>query len=81
MLNQEIRLPLTRRFGAVGFIDAGNTFAGLDTFSLGELKVGAGGGLRVDTPVAVLRIDLAFPLPQTQGMPARRWYFSIGQAF
>ena len=81
VLNQEIRVPVTRRLGVVGFVDAGNTFTGLDTFSFGDLRVGVGAGLRIETPVAVLRLDVAKPVPPPIGSPWARWYLSIGQAF
>jgi translocation and assembly module TamA len=81
VLNQELRVPLTRRVGVVGFVDAGNTFRGLDSFDLGGLKVGVGSGLRLDTPVAVLRVDVAAAVPGLAGGPRARWYFSLGQAF
>jgi translocation and assembly module TamA len=81
VLNQEVRARAARRLGVVGFIDAGNTFAGLDAVRLGGLEVGVGAGVRVDTPVAVLRLDVARPLPRQPGGPRFRWYVSIGQAF
>jgi translocation and assembly module TamA len=81
VFNEEIRVPITRRLGVVAFVDAGNTFTGLDTLTPGGLEVGAGGGLRVDTPLAVLRLDVAAPLPRPPGSPRARWYVSIGQAF
>jgi translocation and assembly module TamA len=81
VINEEVRVPLTRRFGLVGFFDAGNTFTGLDTVTFGGLKVGVGSGVRIDTPVAVLRFDVGLPLPRPPGGPRARWYLSIGQAF
>ena len=81
VLNEEVRVPLTRRFGIVGFFDAGNTFTGLDTINFSGLKVGVGSGVRVDTPVAVFRFDVGMPLPRPADSPRARWYVSIGQAF
>jgi translocation and assembly module TamA len=81
VLNQEVRVPLTRRLGIVGFVDAGNTFTSLGAVSLAGLEVGAGGGVRLDTPVAVLRLDVGLPLPRPPAGPRARWYVSIGQAF
>jgi translocation and assembly module TamA len=72
---------LTRRFGVVGFVDAGNTFKGLDTVTLGGIAFAAGAGVRLDTPVAVLRFDVGMPLPRPPGGPRTRWYLSVGQAF
>jgi outer membrane protein assembly complex protein YaeT len=81
VLNQEVRIPIKGRFGMVGFFDAGNTFTGLDTLSFGGLKVGAGLGVRLDTPFAVLRLDAGFPVPSLPAGPRARFHFSIGQAF
>jgi translocation and assembly module TamA len=92
VLNEEIRVPfaalqsfraspILRRLGVVAFVDAGNTFTGLDTLGFGGLKVGTGAGVRLDTPVAVVRFDLARPLWRPAGSPSMRWYLSIGQAF
>jgi translocation and assembly module TamA len=81
VFNEEVRVPLTRRFGVVGFVDAGNTFTGLDTVTLSGLKVGVGSGLRFDTPVALLRFDVGVPLPRLAASPRLRWYVSVGQAF
>jgi outer membrane protein insertion porin family len=92
VLNEEIRVPfaalesfraspILRRLGVVAFVDAGNTFTGLDTLAFGGLKVGTGAGVRLDTPVAVVRFDLARPLWRPAGSPSMRWYLSIGQAF
>jgi translocation and assembly module TamA len=81
VLNQEVRVALTRRLGVVGFVDAGDTFEGLDALHLGGLEIGTGGGVRLDTPVAVLRLDVGVPLPRPEGGPRVRWYLSLGQAF
>jgi outer membrane protein assembly complex protein YaeT len=81
VINQEVRVPLYKRIGVVGFFDAGNTFTGLDTLSLSGLKVGIGAGVRFDTPVAVLRLDVGFPVPALPAGPRGRLHFSIGQAF
>jgi translocation and assembly module TamA len=81
VFNEEVRVPLTRRLGVVGFVDAGNTFTGLDTVNLSGLKLGIGSGVRFDTPVAVLRFDVGVPLPRPVDSPRARWYVSVGQAF
>jgi outer membrane protein insertion porin family len=80
VLGQEIRFPMFWRLGGVLFTDAGNTFfrGGID---LADLAVGTGFGLRVRTPLAPIRIDLGFPLPQGDGRLHARWHFSIGQMF
>ena len=82
VLNQEVRVPVTPRFGVVAFVDAGNTFTDLAAVALRGLKVGVGAGLRLDTSVAVLRLNVALPVPRLpRASPRAQWYTSIGQAF
>jgi outer membrane translocation and assembly module TamA len=81
VLNQEVRVPIWRRLGAVGFADLGNTFEELTALRLRSLKVAAGAGVRFETAVAVLRLDVGLPLPPLPGQPRARWYLSIGHAF
>ena len=80
-LKQEVRFPIAWWFRGVGFVDAGNVFATLGDVALGDLKVGAGLGLRVDTPFALLRFDYGFALNRDPGAPKGRFFFSLGQAF
>ena len=81
VFNEELRFPIAWRFRGVGFFDAGNAFATIDELSLRRLRMGAGVGLRVQTPFALLRADLGTPLAPKPGEPRVRWFFSIGQAF
>jgi outer membrane protein assembly factor BamA len=85
VLNQELRFPVYRWVRAVGFVDAGGVFprAGMLTFR--DLDVGAGGGIRVRTPVGLVRLDVAWPVrvvsPVPQDERGTRWWVSLGQAF
>ena len=81
VLNQEVRAMVNRWLGGVAFVDAGNAFATWQDASLGGLKVGLGAGLRLVTPVGVIRLDAGFPTPRPADSPVVRWYFSFGQAF
>lgn len=90
ILNAELRfptplnVPLGRnrmRISSAVFVDAGNTFPTVSQLSLGELAKGVGFGLRFDSPVGLLRLDLGFPVPRPNGSPRVRWHFGIGQAF
>jgi outer membrane translocation and assembly module TamA len=81
VLNGELRFPVWRWVKGVAFLDAGNAFVDPSHISLGDLKVGTGLGLRLDTPYALLRFDVGFPVPQQSNTLIRRWYFSIGQMF
>ena len=77
--NAELRGPLFWRLSGVVFADAGNTFANGQPIRLNELGVGLGFGLRINTPLAPIRIDLGFP--RSFGRTGVRWHFSIGQMF
>ena len=81
ILNQEIRIPVAWRFHAVGFVDAGNVFDRINSISLRSLKVSAGIGLRVESPIGLVRLDYGFPFERAEQEPAGRFFFSLGQAF
>ena len=81
VLNGEVRFPIVWRFRGVGFLDAGNTFATVGDLRLSGLRAGTGAGLRVQTPFALLRIDLGAPIARRPGESRARWFFSIGQSF
>ena len=80
VLNEEVRFPIWWWFKGAAFVDAGNTFADWQALRAGGLKVGAGWGLRLATPLALIRFDVGYPV--NNGPEHRpRYYFSIGQAF
>ncbi len=81
LLNGEVRFPVWRWLKAATFLDAGNAFVDPAHISISGLKVGAGFGLRLDTPYALFRFDVGFPYPQPPSRLLGRFYFSIGQAF
>ena len=81
VFNEEIRFPVFRIVKGVLFADAGNTFAERAGFSLSDLEVAVGFGVRITTPLAPVRIDLGFPVPGRPGLASPRWHFSIGQMF
>ncbi len=79
--NQEVRVPITRWLRGVGFIDAGNVFPTIRDMRLRGLEVGTGLGLRINSPIAVLRIDYGVPLTNRDVYTRARWYFAFGQTF
>lgn len=81
VFNEEIRFPIAWRFRGVGFFDAGNVFATPGDLRFSTLRAGAGIGLRVQTPFALLRVDAGTPLGARPGEARTRWFFSIGQSF
>lgn len=86
ILNQEVRFPIFSRLSGVTFVDAGNVWTTRGEIALGDLEIGYGFGLRVNTPFALLRVDYGIPtssIPpgRRTGFANGRWYFGIGQIF
>ena len=79
----EVRFPLVKSLGLGGatFVDFGNVFEPAFTYRLDDLRYAAGGGIRYDTPVGPLRVDLAFVIDERKGDRTAPFYFGIGQAF
>ncbi len=78
-VSTEARVRATENIGLVGFVDAGYVSEG--TFSgASDWHAGAGMGVRYDTPVGPLRVDLGFPVGGTTGRGVQL-YLGIGQAF
>jgi outer membrane protein assembly factor BamA len=85
----EIRVPVSRRIGAVLFLDGGNVWANSWDINLNDLWYDVGPGIRINTPVGPFRLDGGYQLKQIEalvvdGEPATRRFrvhFSIGHAF
>ncbi len=76
----EYRQRFGESFGAAVFVDAGEVTTGSSPFS-GNLRAGAGLGVRYYTPFGPIRADFAVPLNQQQGDDGFEIYVGIGQAF
>ncbi|MDP3339154.1 autotransporter assembly complex family protein [Frigidibacter sp.] len=76
----EVRAGIRGNFGAVAFYDAG--FVGVEDFSEdnGAWQSGAGVGLRYDTGIGPIRLDVAAPVSGDTG-DGVQIYLGIGQAF
>ncbi|HXV14772.1 MAG TPA: BamA/TamA family outer membrane protein, partial [Candidatus Krumholzibacteria bacterium] len=55
----EIQVPIKGKFGLAGFYDAGNAFAHAGE---GTMEQGVGSGLRWQSPVGPIRLDLAYAI-------------------
>jgi translocation and assembly module TamA len=78
-LSGELRLGVTEAISVVGFYDTG--FVGADPgFAEGAWHSGAGLGLRYDTTIGPLRLDVAGPVAGDTG-DGVQIYLGIGQAF
>lgn len=77
----EIRQDITDSIGLVGFADVGHVSDGSMPDFSGDIRVGAGIGLRYNTGLGPLRLDVAVPLNRQSGDPNFAIYAGIGQAF
>jgi translocation and assembly module TamA len=81
VMNQELRyMNEATGLGGVLFWDAGNVFARLKDLDL-KLKHALGVGLRYDSPVGLLRVDLALPLGKRDDDRGYQIYFGIGHSY
>ena len=86
IFNAELRIPVWRSLGAVGFLDTGNVFRSATDINLGELRSAVGFGVRYKSPVGPIRIDLGFKLHRQEIVPGQleartALHISFGQAF
>ena len=86
VLNAELRSAVVGSFGVVGFVDAGNVFLRAADIRLHELRATAGFGLRYQSPIGPIRVDLGFKLDRRELAPGRLekrsvLHISLGQAF
>lgn len=75
----ELRYPLFWRLSGVIFLDAGNVWLESWRYRLNDLAYATGTGLRVDTPIGPIRLDLGFPVWNEKKSP--QFFISVGQAF
>ncbi|MEX0720175.1 MAG: BamA/TamA family outer membrane protein [Balneolaceae bacterium] len=94
--NAEFRFQLhhvIRRLGLAAFLDGGQVWRKIDSIT-NNIQYGVGGGIRYQSPIGPIRIDVAYKLNPTDedlriyqgqdyGSAWNRWglHFSIGQAF
>ncbi|GEO85780.1 outer membrane protein assembly factor [Ciceribacter naphthalenivorans] len=76
----EARINVTKTIGIVPFLDIGSVTTALyPDFS--DIRMGAGIGLRYQTPFGPLRLDVAMPLDRYDGGSKYGIYAGIGQSF
>tara|TARA_R110000868_G_scaffold235273_8_gene489106 strand:- start:14497 stop:16518 length:2022 start_codon:yes stop_codon:yes gene_type:complete len=96
--NIELRQDLNgliKGFGIAAFLDGGQVWRGLSTIDPTNIQFGIGGGIRYESPIGPIRVDLGYKVNPTaqdlqqfeggidNGSWQDRWglHFSIGQAF
>jgi outer membrane protein assembly factor BamA len=81
VFNHEVRFPIYRWVRGVAFGDIGNVFTAPSAIDPGDLVGSLGGGLRVITPFALLRVDYGRVVAGTGESASGRWTFGIGHTF
>ena len=79
-LTAEARVQVRERIGLVAFADAGRVWADSSFEGQTDWHAGAGLGLRYDTPIGPLRLDVAGPVGGDTGEGVQL-YLGLGQAF
>lgn len=77
----ELRMPVYKMLGAALFYELGNVWAHASEFRLDDLRGCLGAGLRLNTPIGILRVDGGINLRPRSGENRGKIYFNVGQAF
>lgn len=78
-MNVEVRHPLFWRLEIAAFVDVGNVWAQDYHYRFNDLAWAVGGGLRLNTPIGPVRLDLGVPIANEK--KSVQFFISIGQAF
>ena len=89
ILNSEFRIPINydlplvhKNLGVVPFYDGGNVYQKIGFHNFGANYTNSVGiGLRYETPVGPIRIDVGHNLNPPPGITATQYFITIGQAF
>nr|WP_255216789.1 BamA/TamA family outer membrane protein [Pseudenhygromyxa sp. WMMC2535] len=82
--NLELRVRIWRELWVAAFLDGGDVQDGISTFSPQEWNYASGGGLRYDSPIGKLRLDVGVRLNETtlsEGEPIWSLHFGLGESF
>jgi outer membrane protein insertion porin family/translocation and assembly module TamA len=77
----ESRFPLYKKIGGVVFFDFGNVYPKEWDFNLADIKYSPGAGLRYNTLIGPLRVDVGYAINPDPGIGHFQFFFSIGHAF
>jgi outer membrane protein assembly factor BamA len=79
--NGEVRFPMYRWLRGAGFVDLGNVYPSVSDMFHTAVQVGIGGGVRLNTPIGLLRLDLAKPANRRPFDSTWTVHFGLGHAF
>ncbi len=81
LVNLEYRFPIAGAFGGTLFADGGNVWTSYREIRPGEMKWGAGLGVRYASPIGPLRFEVGWKLDREPFEDPYVWFFSIGSPF
>lgn len=80
-LSAELRANVTKNIGLVGFYDVGMVTEDSGFAGDSDWHAGAGVGLRYNTGIGPIRLDIATPASGSEAGQSVQFYIGIGQAF
>ena len=81
ILNLEWRFPIWRWLGGAVFVDTGAVTPEISGLGFDAFKTGAGGGLRIKTPVGPIRFDVGYALSRIPDESRVQFYVTVGNPF
>ena len=81
IVNGELRFPVYRWVRGVGFFDLGNVYPTIGDILHTELQAGTGAGIRVNSPIGLLRFDMGLAVNPRPFDPSWTVHFGLGHAF
>lgn len=96
LFSSEVRFPIPRIpvIGGLLFVDAGNVFCDDDdlkrsgericggkALDFGDLRYSAGGGVRFDSPLGTVQLEMGWKLDKRDGEDASEIHFKFGRGF
>ena len=84
IVNSELRfpMPLKKDLGGVVFYDGGNVYSNINLRQFADDYTHTVGlGIRYQTPVGPIRVDIGRRLTSVPGVNATQYFVTLGQAF
>jgi outer membrane protein insertion porin family len=79
--NVEWRFPIAGPLGGTAFVDGGNVWREWDAIDTGDVRWGAGVGVRYLSPIGPIRLEIGWKLDREPFESAYVWFVSFGNPF
>lgn len=77
----ELRHTIYKMIGGAAFVDVGNVWKRVEEFNFEDLRTTIGGGLRVNTPIGLIRLDVGYNIDPRPREGSYKIHIGLGQAF